>query len=121
MFCITIKFKNEPSSWTLLYNSDEAMRAAWSRSSRETDSGMHYILADEFGQECSIPTACVAAVMLEDLNKSMLAHVERAIHNARTQAKAQQLALSDPVLKTAAMTRGQSPAMFSPQGNGFHP
>ena len=63
--------------------------------------------------------SCVAGMMFEDLDKSMLAHVERGLHNARTQAKAQQQAMSDPVLKTAAMTAQRGPAIYDPQGNGI--
>jgi len=53
--------------------------------------------------------------MLEDMEKSKLAHIERGLHQARTQAKAQQAATQDPVLKSAAMMRG--PAMIDPMGN----
>lgn len=120
MFCITIKFKNEPSAWTLVYHSDEAMRQAWKQASTETDAGMHYVLADEFGQECSVPVTCVAGVILEDLDKSILAHVERGLHNAHIQATADKTALNDPTLKEHRRTRTQSPGIFNPMGNGMH-
>jgi hypothetical protein len=77
-----------------------------------------FSLEDDFGQRFIIDRASVAGISFEDLDKSMLAHIQRGLHNARTQAKAQQIAMNDPVLKTAAMTRGQGPGVFDPQGNG---
>lgn len=114
MFCISIKFKNEPSVWTLLYNSAESMQNAWSKNHLQP----HYTLEDDFGQRAQIDAFCVAGIMFEDMDKSMLAHVERGIHNARTQAKAETVAMSDPVLRTAAMAKQRGPAIFNPVGNG---
>lgn len=119
MHCITIKFNNEPSVWTLLYKGEESAMLAWKI--LMAPAGLPAaMVADDFGQTAFVNFASIAGAMLEDLDKSMLAHIERGLHNARTQAKAQQIATNDPVLKTAAMTRG-GPAMFSPQGNGGFP
>ncbi len=116
MFCISIKFKNEPSVWTLMYQSKETAVLAWKLYG---DSQELVILEDDFGQTANFNLSSVAGAMLEDLDKSMLAHVERGLHNARTQAKAQQVAMNDPVLKTAAMTAQRGPAIYDPQGNGI--
>lgn len=117
MFCITIKFKNDPAPWTLLYKTEEVATSAWKAMSADTNG---VSLTDDFGQTAVVKYTDMAGAMFEDLDKSMLAHIERGLHNARTQAKAQQIAANDPILKTARMTQGQSPAIFSPQGNGFH-
>lgn len=120
MFCITLALKDNPVVWTLLYKTEEAAQNAWNQKGQPPESDS-LIMSDDFGQTAVIKRACVAGAMLEDLDKSMMAHIERGLHNARTQAKAQQLAASDPILKTAAMTRGGGPAMFDPtMQNGMH-
>jgi len=117
MFCISIALKDNPATWTLLFNDVERARQASEAYEKAADE---VSITDDFGQTASIKKSCVAGAMFEDLDKSMLAHIERGLHNARTQAKAQQIAVNDPILKTAAMTR-QGPALFDPQGNGaFH-
>ena len=116
MFCISIAL-DQPLTWTMLYKSEEAAVAAWDRLKLGHTEGQ-FSVSDDFGQTAIINYSRVMGAMFEDLDKSMLAHIERGLHNARTQAKAQQIAMNDPVLKTAAMTRGQSPALFDPQGNG---
>ncbi len=118
MFCITLALKDNPVVWTLLYKTEEAATTHFKfYQDCQPDSSIG--LGDDFGQTCDVKKSCVAGAMLEDLDKSMMAHVERGLHNARTQARAQQLAANDPVLKTAAMSRG--PAMFDPtMQNGMH-
>ena len=115
MFCITIALKDNPAVWTLMFQTPEAANKHFELLTAEAAL---VLIADDFGQTAFVDKSCIAGAMLEDLDKSMLAHVERGLHNARTQAKAQQQAMNDPVLKTAAMTRG-GPALFDPQGNGY--
>lgn len=118
MFCITLKFKQDAAPWTLLYK-NEATAVKWwdAYIVARASSNPGIAMSDDFGQSLLVDPTCVAGSMFEDLDKSMLAHIERGLHNARTQAKAQQIALNDPVLKTAAMTRGQQPGIFDPQAN----
>ena len=117
MFCLTIALKDNPAVWTLMFQTAEKAQKGFDLFAAQASL---VLLEDDFGQTAFIDKTSIAGAMFEDLDKSMLAHVERGLHNARTQAKAQQLAMNDPVLKTAAMTRGQGPAIFSPQGNGLH-
>lgn len=116
MFCITVKFKNEPSVWTFMYKTEEACTAAGANTKT---TGTSFTLVDDFGQCGLIDKASVAGTLVEDLDKSMLAHVERGLHNARTQAKAETIAASDEVLKAAAARKQRGPAIYSPQNNGF--
>ncbi len=124
MFCITLALTDHPVVWTLLYKTETDAKAAWEnyRANPMTHHSPETVvqLTDDFGQTAVVDRARVAGAMFEDLDKSMLAHIERGLHNARTQAKAQQLAMNDPILKTAAMTQGApgGPAIFSPLGNG---
>jgi len=76
-------------------------------------------VADEFGQRATIDVKAIHGFMVEDMEQSKLAHIERALHQARTQARGQQMAISDPVLKNAATMRG--PAVLDQMGNGRFP
>ena len=115
MFCISIPIEGQPLIWTLLYKDEDAAKTAWSEMTQNTADVI--TLADDFGQIARIKSANLSVALFEDLKMSMLAHAERALHNARTQAKAQQLAASDPVLKAAAMMQG--PAVFNPVNGGM--
>ena len=117
MFSISIALADNPATWVLLYQTEEAARATWEAFASCPKDGVAN-LVDEFGQETVIERSRVAGAMFEDLSKSMMAHVEKGLHNARTQAKAEQIAINDPILKTAAMAKQRGPGIFSPVGNG---
>lgn len=117
MFAITIVMSECPVPWMLLFNVQEHADIAWN-AYRFCDQNVEISLEDDFGQTVVVRRSLVAGAMFEDMNKSMLAHIERGLHNARTQAKAEQMGRNDPVLKTAAMAGGQGPAIYSPMGNG---
>ncbi len=113
MFSLTIVFGPSPTPFTLLFNSEENARKALNAS---TLIETHLILTDDFGQHAEVSRASIHGTMLEDMDKSKLAHIEQGLHRARTQANAQSRAQSDPVLKAAAMMSGAP--MLSPMGNG---
>ncbi len=126
MFRITVALIDYPTPWGLFFETPEGAEKTWneltaSPITHHSPSGK-LTLADEFGQIALVDRSRIAGAMFEDLDKSMLAHIEYGLHNARTQAKAQQRAVNDPILKTAALTRGQGPGIFNPvPGNGsFH-
>jgi hypothetical protein len=50
--------------------------------------------------------------MLEDTNKSALAHVERSLHHARVQVETQKRAQTDPKLRAGHA----GPAVLTPMG-----
>jgi len=52
--------------------------------------------------------------MLENLDESQLAYIEMALHQARVQAKANERAQSDSVLRNAK----RGPAVITPGMNG---
>ena len=115
MFCISIPIENTQLVWTLLYDSEDAANAAWSKM---TDAGTETaIVSDDYGQVARIDRAHVAVALFENLEKSKQGHVQRALHNARTQASADQMAVNDPVLKAARMMQG--PAVFNPVNGGM--
>jgi hypothetical protein len=51
------------------------------------------------------------------MDLSKMNAIERGLHHARAQARAEQMAAADPVLKAASMGRGGN-AMLSPGFNG---
>jgi hypothetical protein len=71
---------------------------------------------DDFSQQASIDGSAIAGALIEDMEKSKMAHIERALHQARTNARTQVAARSDPVLKNIATMQG--PPMLQPMPNG---
>jgi hypothetical protein len=116
MFSLSIALDG-PIVWALMFKTKEAANKAWAHITKDTDPVM--VLADDFGQQVAITLNKLTGAVLEDLNQTKLAHIERGLHEARTRAKMQQDAQADPVLRTAAMIQG--PAMISPMGNGPFP
>ncbi len=116
MFSLTIAFGNGPATmWTLMWRDKEKADEAFARAQDHEPSSL--ILTDEFGQCCDIERAGICGVMLEDMELSKLAHIERALHQARTQAQGQQAAENDNVLRTQRSRSG--PAVLTPGMNGF--
>jgi hypothetical protein len=72
---------------------------------------------DDFGQRATFVRSAIVAVMFEDLDASKVASVEMALHNARTQASAEQRAAADPTLRAARSNGRGGPAIVSPGFN----
>ena len=104
-----------PVVWSLLFKSDKEPTEAFARitvaSPEET-----VIIDDDYGQRFLAERSDIKGVLLEDTQKSQQGAIERALHNARTQAKANIAAQADPALKTAAMAQGAP--MLTPFTNG---
>ncbi len=111
MFSLTIVFGPSPMVWTLMFKTEETAREAYQFLNAETGptkvgphdkTGMSMVkLVDDFGQETALKRTEISGSMLENLEQSRLAHIERALHQARTQAKGAEIADNDPVLKQA--------------------
>lgn len=112
MFSLTISFGPAATMWTLMWRDKEKAEAAWNAVALAKASETVLNLTDEFGQEAVIEIATVHGVMLEDMEQSKLAHIERAMHQQRMQVKAQEMAQSDPVLRAARFQQG--PAVLTP-------
>lgn len=116
MFSLTICFGPANTPWILLFKEEEKAKAVYNNYvefSLTSVAGM-LIAADDFGQALAVPFDQINGMMLDDMDQSQLAYIERGLHNARAQAKAQQRAAADPTLRTAAMAQG--PAALSPFG-----
>lgn len=114
MHSLTICFGPSNTVWNLLYKEGE--KAALVYNDWLTQGGAVIAATDDFGQTIAFTREQVHGMLLEDLEQSQMAQVERGLHNARTQAKAQTRALADPSL--AASMRAQGPAVHSPFPNG---
>ncbi len=122
MHLLTIVFGPTPTPWALLFKTPEAADKTFIdlEVAKKTAIAVEGIaptisVADDFGQRATLDVKSIHGFMLEDMEQSKLAHIERGLHQARTQARANQMAQGDPVLKNAAMMQG--PAMLSPMGN----
>ncbi len=114
MFTLTISFGPGPMVWTLMFKTEENLRESYSKWTSET-----IMLKDDFGQECHLNPEECHGWMIEDLEQSKLAHIERALHQARTQAKGAELAEADVTLRAArARAQGQMP-ILQPMPGGF--
>ena len=118
MFCISLKFNNEPSMWTLLYNDEAKAKTEWVVYCDATmDTPVH--LSDDFGQAVVVNRSSISGAMFEDMDKSKLAHIERALHHARMQQEGQKLAAADAQLRAGQ----HGPSIIAPMGgmNGGFP
>lgn len=96
--------------WSLLFKEEvKAKEVADILTKRE---GPFTIITDDFGQKLDARTELIAGYMSEDMEQSKLAHVERALHQQRTQNLAQKTAEADPGLRLGRMMNG--PAMIQP-------
>lgn len=111
MFSLTISFGPGPVMWTLMWRDKAKAIKAYEQYATIEDT---LILTDDFGQEARIAREDIHGVMLEDMELSKLAHIERALHQARTQAQGQTMAQNDSVLRTARHQGG--PPILSPMG-----
>jgi len=121
MYCLTICFGPAATTWALMFKTKEEAQTQYDHVTtvlEETDSN-RVVLTDDFGQRTSLDSNTVHGVMLEDLSLSKLAHIERALHQARMQAEGQKMAQTDPALVHAA----RGPNIISPMmgGNGRFP
>jgi hypothetical protein len=104
MYMLSIVFGPSPVPWGMLFRDKELADAAYKEATRPGATTIS--IADEFGQHATLNAAAVHGVMLEDMEKSKLGMIERALHQERLKVKANEMARVDPVLKTAAMTQG---------------
>ena len=113
MFALNIALGN--TAWRLLFKDEEKAQAAFAaaESARLMKASCDRI-SDDFGQTFSGGDG-IAGVMFEDMNKTKMAHVEIALHNARTQALVTKTAQADPGLRASSMMNG--PSMLDPMGS----
>lgn len=124
MFSLTIVFGSPAIPWTLLFNSQEAAETAFEnyKSSKTTNfNGENFIQKDDFSQDLCIARTSLHGALLEDMDKSKLAAVERGIHQHKTQILAHKRGQQDPEIQAFARMNQMAaggPAVLQPGFNG---
>ncbi len=116
MFTISVAFGPANHIWAFMFKTELAARQQYNKLAHPESVMPVVEITDDFTQTASFFIGDIHAVSIEDMDVSMNAGIERGLHQARTQARGNQLASSDPALKAAAMLGGH--AM---QGNGGMP
>lgn len=115
MFLVTIAIGS--TTWALAFNShDNAVRAY--QQARPLVMGGNVEIEDDYGQAFSGASTEIKGVLMEDMDKTALAHIERMVHATRTQIEAQKRAEADPKIRSA---RQMGPAVLTPGINSFRP
>ena len=124
MHSLTICFGPSATVWTLLFKTEEKaseLYNAYTGAKVARESSL-LIGVDDFGQAISLVIDDIHGMMFEDMALSQEAAVERGLHQARTQAKAETKAMNDDVIKNAIRVKQQGPAVYQPgmpNGRGF--
>lgn len=110
MFNVTISF--DGGQWHFMFKDEERARALLAELIASTND--YIIIGDEFGAEAVIFRNIIRAIIIEDLSKSGEAQIERSMVNARNQAKFQNKAQSDTLVRMMQpMTQPNGPFMRS--------
>lgn len=113
MFLITVIVG--PAQWALMFRTPESTEVAKQALQTATqNAAVGIMISDDFGQHLDVKSASIHGFLVEDLEKTKLAHVERSLHAGRTQALAQKACEADPAIRAALSARG--PAILSPVG-----
>lgn len=110
MFSLSVALQDNPVVWTLMFKEKQTAETAFEKLVPNPGNIFPNTIEDDFGQKI-INNGLFAGAILEDLDLSKLAHIERALHVARTNAKAQSMASADPTIKAAMLAHG--PAVLS--------
>jgi len=125
MFSLTIVFgASSPVLWTMLYQSEERAKAAFDKvmsSKGPSAFGANQLVTieDDFSQSACIESSTINGFMIEDMDKSQLGQVEKALHERRAQVKFEALVNADPGMRP--QQRQPSMPILQPMGNGFRP
>lgn len=100
------------TSWTLLFKTEERSKSAYELFSNPLVENL--IVTDDFGQCINAKASSIHGFVLEDMETSQGAAVERGLHQARAQAKAQERAMADPIIKESIRRQQMGPAVYQP-------
>lgn len=114
MFSLSIVFGPGNGAWTFMFKTRKAAEGAmyvW-----ETDNPPLLRITDDFGQSAVVERKQIHGILLDDLDESGKAHIERALAQARTQAKANNAAMADPTLKASQMMQNPGNTLMMRNG-----
>lgn len=120
MFSITFFVTATAAPIVLLFKGEESLKAALAK----YDSLDHVVLGngdlspmslveDDFGQSLQVQKP-VTAMLVQDLKLAQQADIERGVHQARTQAMANDRAKTDPLLLQHMRASQQGPSVMTP-------
>jgi len=120
MYSITIVFGASPVPWTLMFKTQEAFNdAIVNFQNPATLDSKNLNLVDDYGQHVSIRRDSIHGAMFEDMTKSKLAHIERGLHQMRTQIEANNMGKADPSISAFMRSQMGQPGVITPfAGNG---
>jgi hypothetical protein len=125
MFCLNIAVGS--AVWALLFNEEEKALDALAKT-RQQSGAVHtfvpdvaFTIEDDFGQTFSGSVAAIHGCILENLDKTKLANIERALHQQLTQMEAQKRWEQHPAHRAMARGPGVISPGFGPMGNGAFP
>jgi hypothetical protein len=115
MFNLAVSFGPQGLIWAFLFKKKAAAEEARNAVLQAREAVNHQLtvqgtrtaeIVDDYGSTASIDAAAIHGVMLENLDDTSMAQIERGLQQARTQTQANRMAMQDPVLKTAQMLQG---------------
>lgn len=112
MYRLSVIFGETDTNWAFLFRTKD--KADSILALRTATPHTKVIFDDDFGQHAEIEASCIKGVMLENLDESRMAAVEMGLHQARVQAKAQELAKTDPILRAAMTANSRGPSVLTP-------
>lgn len=112
MFTLSVVFGH--ASIGFMFKTKEAAENADAILNMSVSMGGTATIVDDFGQRGSFKPASIHGVILEDMDQSKLARAEQMVHQALTQAVAQNLAKAKPELRV-----NNTPAVINPMMNGM--
>lgn len=124
MFALSVCFGPANTVWRFLFNEEPAARAAYSslRFNAPQGSFDDVEIVDDYGQSARFH-GYANGVMLEDLDKSKIAHVEHTCHEQRIRAAASTRLTNDPEIKAAmnAQMNAQRSGVMTPGPSVYSP
>lgn len=128
MYSLQVVFGPASAAWGFLFKAHKnAMDAytALTNSAAPVDASPFISprleIRDDFGQTASIHVAEVHGVLLEDMDETAKSVIERTLHQARTQIRANQQARQDATIKTEAQLSGMMGGQMPMNGPHFRP
>jgi hypothetical protein len=112
MYSLSIHFGPSPVPAQFLFKDENKATIAYDLAGNALD----FEIKDDFGQHGKFSRADIHAVVLEDMDLGEESRIQRGLSQARGQAKANERAKSDPILKAAMNQRG--PGVLTPFQNG---
>lgn len=106
-----------PTVWMFAYNKLDTAEEVFKALEQAVTDSRAVMVSDDYGHRAMLrPTA----VLLEDLNKSKMAHVGRMIHDAEIRSLAVKQAQTNPALRSPTVASPMFSGGMPPVGpNGF--